>query len=131
MRCQPIRCSNEIPPFRAKSNLKTQWLKGNLGSVTRGIYGDILTPETVSQEHLLPRSLGGKTYQRNLALATKKMNCKRGNQPLSLFLTDEMIDSYCNQFVDVKAGDFDGNSYIKAIKRTIRHIFRKEQNNVN
>ena len=126
---QLVKKDKSNPSFKSKSSLKTHFLKGDFGEI-KGLYGDLLTPQNVSHEHLLPKSLGGKTYQRNLALASKKMNNRRGNQPLHLFLTDEMVDSYCSQFKDVKAGDFDGNSYVRAIRRTIRKIFRMENENV-
>ena len=32
-------------PFKYKSILKTEWLKGNMPTVKKGIYGGILTPK--------------------------------------------------------------------------------------
>ena len=49
--------------------LKTYYLQGKLPTVKRGLYGGILTPETVSLEHILPKEKGGHTTLSNLALA--------------------------------------------------------------
>ena len=118
------------PSFTSTSNIKTLWKKGLLPSVTKGLYGDTLTLSNLSQEHLLARSLGGKTYQRNLALASKQANNRRGNRPLHLFLTEKMLDDYCEQWEGVKVGRFDGDKYIRTIKKTVKKIFRMEQENV-
>lgn len=53
---------NQITPisFTYKSPLKTEWLKGNMPSVTHGIYGGILTKDNITLEHIKPHSKGGK-----------------------------------------------------------------------
>ena len=87
---------NFIKPiaFQYKSTLKTEWLKVNMPSVTKGLYGGTLTKKNVTLEHLVPHSQGGRTTIKNLALAVDKNNFKRGAQPIENFLTKEMLDKY-------------------------------------
>ena len=63
-----------MPSFGYHNILKTEWLKGKLPTVKRGFYGDILTKETVSLEHLDCVCNGGETVTSNLVLASKKQN---------------------------------------------------------
>lgn len=44
----------------------------------------ITNPNQISQDHLLPRSLGGTASQKNLMPAHKICNSKRGITPLSM-----------------------------------------------
>ena len=107
---------------RMKSILKTEWLRGNLPTVRKGIYGGILTPDSVSIEHLRPRSSRGKNSLNNIALATKKNNNARGNAPLYTRLTQEQADSYFKQFKGIKTPEFDGDSYIRKASETVKRL---------
>jgi len=111
--------------FGYKHQLKTQWLKGNMPTVKKGFYGDILTKDNVTLEHLLPHSQGGTTTADNLVLATDHNNFKRSNLPLKDFINYDAVEEYLEQFVDVFANGFDGNEYIKAIRKTIKNIIGK------
>lgn len=44
----------------------------------------ITKPSEVSQDHLLPKSLGGTSSPKNLAVAHKYCNSRRGVTPLSM-----------------------------------------------
>lgn len=101
--------------FGYNNILKSEWLKGNLPTVKRGFYGDVLTKKNVSLEHLQPRSKGGKTITGNVALADKGMNAKRGIEPIEKYVTFEMWKSYLKQFEKIKNKFIDGMAYIKAI----------------
>ena len=81
-----------------KSILKTDWKKGLLPNVKRGLYGDVLTKSNVSLDHLRPVSKGGKTELCNLALASKAKNEARGNQDLFEVLTSKQAIDYLKQF---------------------------------
>lgn len=105
-----------------KSPLKTLWRKGKLKSVVRGLYGDILTKDNLSVEHLKPHSQGGRTVLSNLALASKEKNNFRNNKPLKEFLTIEMVDNYLNQFQNVHAKGFSGNRYIEMLRKTLKEL---------
>jgi 5-methylcytosine-specific restriction endonuclease McrA len=70
---------NKVPVKRPRLSLK------NLGerdehrcAYTRRI----LKPEECSMEHVVPRSKGGTTEWKNVVLADKKINSRRGNQSL-------------------------------------------------
>lgn len=102
--------------------LKTQWLKGNLKTVKYGFYGDRLTKKNVSLEHLKPKSKGGKSELENFVLASKHKNQIRGNQDIKPFIDKETVFRYLLQFVGVKADNFIGDNYIKAVIRTLKNL---------
>lgn len=97
--------------FGYSSVLKSEWRKGKLPSVVKDVYGQIL--EDVTLEHLIPKSLGGKSNICNYGLANKLTNEARSNKPLMEFTTKENLIAWFAQFVDVKTDKFDGNEYIK------------------
>ena len=101
------------------SVLKTAWRKGKLPTVTRGIYGNILTQDNLSLEHIIPHSLGGATRLDNLMLAEKTANAQRGIKPLMDVITHEQLFDYLSQFIDVKLKRFNGNDYIINIMKKI------------
>lgn len=109
------------PTFGYSSPLKTLYKKGDL-PIKYGFYGDKLTPKTVTLEHLKPHSKGGKTVLSNLVLATKENNNRRGNKPLGLFIVWEYVERYLSQFVGLKVKGFDGDLYIKMIRKTLDEI---------
>ena len=119
---------------RCKSVLKTEWLRGGMPGVTKGLYGNRLTPNNVSIEHLVPRNpkarLNGRPVRRgrnvldNFALATKQANNARGNDPLRDHLTREQADEYLKQFKGVKTPIFDGDSYVKRVGKTIDRLLK-------
>lgn len=104
------------------SPLKKAFRKGALGDKVFGIYGERLTQDTVSLEHINPKSMGGKTTLDNLLLADKRKNNERGTKPIGEFVTIGMLRDYLLQFIDVKTSYFDGNKYIRLIKETFRKI---------
>lgn len=107
--------------FGYSNKLKTLYLQGKIRP-KYGIYGERLTKDTVSLEHLQPRSKGGKTQIENLALASKKMNNLRGNKPLEEFLTPKNLVRYVNQFVDIDIPEFNGKKYVMGILKTIDKV---------
>lgn len=107
--------------FGYHHQLKTLFLKGKI-KPKYGIYGDRLTKKTVSLEHILPISKGGKTELDNLALASVRMNNARGNKPLQDFLTPENLVRYINQFINIKIPEFDGVKYVKQLLQTINKV---------
>ena len=111
---------NPINPIVFKKNvLKKEWLKGNLPTVQKGIYGGILTPENISLEHVNCKCFGGKTKTFNLALATQEFNNLRGNQPLKDFLNKDVFIQYLEQFEKVNLPNFNGIEYIKGLIKTV------------
>lgn len=104
------------------SKLKTAWKKGLLPTVTKGIYGKVLTEDNISLEHIVPHSQGGKTTLNNLFLADAKENSKRGIKPIADFVSEKQLSEYLEQFVGVKAGGFNGDKYIKQILKKIEEL---------
>lgn len=113
--------------FGYKHQLKTQWLKGNMPTVKKGFYGDTLTKDNVTLEHLLPHSKGGKTSIENLVLATDHNNFKRSNLPLKDFIDFDAVEEYLNQFVNIRLRDFNGNDYIQKIRKTIKEVINRNK----
>ena len=110
--------------FGYTNKLKTLYLKGKI-KPKYGLYGDKLTKKTVTLEHILCRSKGGKTEIENLALASARMNNARGNRPLSEFLTAENLARYIDEFMQIKIPEFDGMKYIKDLLKTINNVLDK------
>lgn len=101
--------------------LKTLYKKGKMPQVKKGLYGDILTKDNVSLEHLKPHSEGGKTILSNLALASKQKNNARGAKPLSEVLNWEMVNDYLSQF-NFRIKGFNGEAYTEMIKKTVEEL---------
>lgn len=116
---QPTQPNNVS--FGYKHQLKDLYKSGKL-NLKYGIYGGELTRKNVSLEHLKPISRGGKTELKNLALATKENNNKRGNDKIGKYLNIEQLTQYLNQFRNVVIENFEGNKYIAMVLENIRSI---------
>jgi len=116
-----INCVSSVS-FGYKNILKTQWLKGNMPSVQKGFYGDVLTKRNVTLEHLKPHSKGGATALHNLVLASDAKNFERSNYPLKDFINLDAMEEYLQQFEEIKLKDFNGKEYIKAIRKTVSRL---------
>lgn len=118
---------NPITPisFTYKSVLKTEWLKGNMPSVTHGIYGGILTKDNITLEHIKPHSKGGKTELKNLALAVDVNNFNRSAKPLNQYLTKEMFEQYIEQFKNIFLPDFNGKEYVENLTKTVERLLKQ------
>lgn len=102
-------------------DLKTLWDTGKLSKVKYGFYGDRLTQDNVSREHLLPKSLGGTTKFGNIVLASKQNNSMRGNRPIAWYIDLTAAKRYLKQFENMKI-PIDGNRYIQAVKNTLKFL---------
>ena len=110
-----IQPTTNSPNFQYKHPLKTAYKMGLLKDVKFGLYGNRLTKDTVTLEHITPKSKGGKLTWDNLALADKVANNNRGTKPINQCVTKEMWINYLKQFVNVKNKLVDGVKYINAI----------------
>lgn len=108
--------------FTYSSILKKLYKEGKLPSVVFDIYGIKLSPKTVSLEHNIPKSLGGKSKLFNYSLADKFKNEARGNDDLLNHTTIENITNWFKQFKDIKLKGFDGESYIKSATENLKQI---------
>lgn len=105
-----------------QSILKTMWRQGLIPSVKKGLYGDELTQETISVEHLIPKCKGGRTELANTTLASRRLNNLRNAKPIGKFLTKQMLDDYCKQWEGIQVGKFNGHKYVEMIKQTLKDI---------
>lgn len=120
-----ITCAYEnaqVISFGYKSILKDLFRQGEIPSVTRGLYGNKIDNSTVSIEHLLPHSLGGKDTLSNYALAHVQANVARGSNPLPYFLDSKMLDDYLSQFNFEIKGRFNGYAYQDMIRKTCKEL---------
>ena len=113
--------------FGYHSVLKDLFKEDKLPEVKIGLYGDKLTKENVSLEHLIPHSKGGKSKLKNFALASKQKNSLRSTDDIRKFLTPDMAKKYLAQFVDIetvskKGTIFKGNDYIEMITDTLKQL---------
>ena len=105
--------------FGYTDKLKTLFKKGKLPTVIYDAFGEKLTPKNVTLDHIIPKSKGGASKTANYMLASDYWNHLRGNRPLSGFLTQENLQRYLDQFVDVVVDGFNGNKYIKDVLKTL------------
>ena len=120
-----VQPTNQVS-FQGKFGVRDLWMKGKLPQVKFDIYGLPLTKKTCSREHIIPKSLGGSSYNSNIALADKFMNSKRGTEKLSEFTTLENVVNYFMQFIGVKIKEgnrvrFDGDKYFKSCIPSLKH----------
>lgn len=109
-------------PFKYSSPLKTLYKKGKLPGVIYDIYGIKLTPDNVSLEHIIPKSLGGKSKLSNYALADKVKNEIRGNDDILKYTTIDNIKQWFGQFKNISVKGFNGESYIKSGIENLKRI---------
>lgn len=127
---RPIPPTTDEVTFGYSHPLKTMFKKGKLPQVKLGFYGETLTKDTVTLEHLEPISKGGKTEFDNLVLANADINNARGDKPLSDYINFQAMGEYLDQFRNLVIGKFNGNEYIKNIITKVGIILNKEQGNV-
>ena len=126
--------------FGYTTTLSKLFKEGKLPKVVKGFYGgdlqiDPKSLQRASNEHLMPKSKGGKTNLANIVLATVENNAKRGNSLLSDYFNKEKADEYWRQFKDLiveyqkgnKTKAFDGNQYIEQTKETVKRILTQEK----
>ena len=126
--------NNSAVSFGYRFRLKTLWLKGKLPWLQYGFYGDKLTKQNVSIEHLEPvssfkRRMSDKmakkvsTVWNNVVLASVSKNQARSNFPLGDFINEEAKNRYLDQFRgQIIPGYGKGEKYIKAINETIDRL---------
>lgn len=110
--------------FGYSNILKTLWKRHKLPTVIYDFYGDILTEENVTLEHLKAKSCGGKSDLSNFVLSSKRKNNARGNRPLEDVLDISSMIRYLNQFRGVRVGRFNGDRYIAMILDTVNRLVK-------
>jgi len=107
------------------SKIKKLFKQGKL-KLDYGLYGERLTKENVSDEHIVCKCYGGKTVESNIALASKEMNNKRGCKPIEQFVTIEMVNAYIQRVRQNNLKCYDIEEYCNGIIRTFSKIFGEE-----
>lgn len=108
--------------FQYSSPLKTLFKEGKMPTVKYGFYGDKLTKNNVSLEHLKPHSTGGASCLKNYVLASQENNKLRGNDDIRNHFDFDSALRYLKQFIDIKLPRFDGNKYILDILNTLKEL---------
>lgn len=108
--------------FGHKSIIKTLYKNGELPTVVKDIYGKELSADTVTLEHIIPKSKGGKSNLKNYALANAQDNFKRSSDDILKHTTKVNINEYLDQFVGVVKKNFNGDDYIKNIKNLFKSL---------
>lgn len=122
MKITPVK--NPIS-FKYKSVLKSEWLKGNMPTVTHDMGGNRLTKGNCTLGHMQAHSKGGKTALNNLMLETKGYNMSKGNMPFSKFFDWGAFIKYCEQFEKIELPDFNGKEYIENITKTAQRLLKQ------
>lgn len=118
-----MQVNNNISFGAYHSVLKTLWKQGQLPTVRRGFYGDTLTLNNISLEHLAPHAHSRRSDLNNLVLASASNNRHRDSTPLWKIIDMDKALDYLEQFRDVHiAGRFHGGDYIRMIKRRLLNM---------
>lgn len=134
MRPNPQIKPFQVPSFQGKfkmnggnPDLKRLWDAGKLPSVKYGFYGDKLTHENCTREHLQPASQGGTKRFGNIVLASKQKNNARGNDDITKYATLDNVRQYLGQFIQLKNEFINGHKYIKEVLDTLQRLGLKFQ----
>lgn len=110
-----IRINNPIVFTHYRNTLKKEWLKGNMPTVKHDIGGHLLTPENITNGHMLAKSKGGATTLANITLETADYNQLKGNKPFTWFFDVKNFMQYCDEVSQVKLKNFNGLEYVRGI----------------
>jgi hypothetical protein len=122
MQIQPIfkKTQKPSPSFGYRSILKKEFLRGKI-PIEYGFYGDKLTKDTVTLEHIVPHSKGGKSTLSNYVLSSMNNNHRRSNRPLADYINWDWANKYFEVMEKIKTKRFDGKKYVSDIKKTIQY----------
>lgn len=104
------------------SKIKKLFKQGKL-KLDYGLYGERLTKDNVSDEHIICKCFGGQTVETNIALASKEMNNRRGCKPIQDFVTIEMVNKYIERVMQNNLKEYDIEAYCKGILNTFSKIW--------
>lgn len=109
--------------FGYKNVLKTEWLKGNLPELKHDFYdGSLLKSDTITLEHLLPKSKGGKTTLTNLVLTNYQNNFRRSNKDIRQFINISAAKQYLEEAKKIKTDKINGENYAKSITNKLKSL---------
>lgn len=109
--------------FGYKNKLKTEWLKGLLPQLKHDFYdGSLLRKDTVTLEHVQPKSKGGRTIITNLVLTNYNNNMRRGNRDIRQYINKEAARKYLEEASKIKTHDIDGKKYAKSLFNRLKSM---------
>ena len=109
--------------FGYKNRLKTAWKNGEIPQLQHDFYdGSLLKKETVTLEHLLPHSKGGKTTLTNLVLTNYSNNIKRGNRDIRDYINIMAAKQYLDEAKKIKCKGINGENYAKSIINRLKSL---------
>lgn len=109
--------------FGYKNRLKTAYKNGEIPELIHDFYdGSLLSKDTVTLEHLLPHSKGGKTTLTNLVLTSYANNIKRSNKDIRDFINKEAARQYLEEAKKIKCRGINGANYAKSIINRLRSL---------
>lgn len=109
------------------SKIKKLYKQGKI-KLDRDIYDFPITPETVSDEHIVCKCFGGSSNESNIALAHKQLNNLRGCKPIEQFVTMKMVNKYVERLLKnnpPQIGDYSLIDYCNGILKTFKRIYRQ------
>lgn len=119
MQVQPIKPLS----FGYKNRLKTEWLAGKLPQLKHDFYdGSLLSKDTLTLEHILPKSKGGKTTLNNLVLTSYNNNMRRGNRDIRQFINKAAALQYLDEASKIKTKDINGADYARIIINKLKSM---------
>lgn len=104
--------------FGYSCKLKKLYKAGKI-KIKYSFYGGLLNKKRCSLDHIIPHSKGGKSCQANYVLCNMEQNWVRGNEPLENYINWENAERYLEQFQGVKLAGFDGDEYIRQVRKSI------------
>ena len=114
-----------ISSISFQSRIKRLYKLGKI-KLDYDIYNFPLSPENVSDEHIICRCRGGSSDESNIALADVHINNLRGSRPIEEFVTMKMVNKYVERLLKnnpAKIGDYDLKAYCDSILKTFNRIF--------
>lgn len=109
--------------FGYRNRLKTEWLQGKLPQLKHDFYdGSLLNKDTLTLEHILPKSKGGKTTLTNLVLTSYNNNMRRGNRDIRQYINKEAALQYLEEASKIKTHDINGAEYTKSIINKLKSM---------
>lgn len=116
-----VNLVNNIINFGYKNKLKTEWLRGNLPELKHDFYdGSLLQKDTLTLEHLLPHSKGGKTTLSNLVLTNYSNNIRRSNRDIREYINKEAARKYLEEARQIKLKGFE--NYANSIEHRLKSL---------
>lgn len=114
-----------ISSISFQSRIKRLYKAGKI-KLDYDIYNFPLSPEKVSDEHIICRCRGGSSDESNIALADVHINNLRGSRPIEEFVTMKMVNKYVERLLKNNPrmiGDYDLKAYCDGILKTFNRIF--------